>query len=154
MTAPAARPRARGRAGQANDAWESLLQAHAQVMRGFAAEDTWREVSMREYDVLYALSKCDVPQRIGELGRHVLLSQPALSRMVDRLEARGLVVRTQDPDDARSVRIGLTQAGLDAQRTVGRSHGLSVAAVMTAALTPAEMDQLTIITRKLQEAAS
>ena len=48
-------------------------------MKQFAAEDIWRDLSMREYDVLYTLSKCRAPIRISELNRHVLLSQPALS---------------------------------------------------------------------------
>ena len=59
----------------ANDAWEALLSAHAVLMKQFAAEDIWADVSMREYDVLYTLSKCDAPIRISELNRHVLLSQ-------------------------------------------------------------------------------
>ena len=81
----------RGRRRLANHAWEALLRAHAALMKEFAAEDIWRELSMREYDVLYTLAKCREPIRLGELHRHVLLSQPALSRMVDRLVARGLV---------------------------------------------------------------
>ena len=60
----------------ANDAWEALLTAHAAVMKQFAAEDTWTDVSMREYDVLYTLSKDPEPLRLSELNRHVLLSQP------------------------------------------------------------------------------
>ena len=79
---------------RANDAWEALLSAHAVLMKQFAAEDIWADVSMREYDVLYTLSKCAEPIRLGELNQHVLLSQPALSRMVDRLAERGLVKRT------------------------------------------------------------
>ena len=58
----------------ANDAWEALLTAHAAVMKQFAAEDTWTDVSMREYDVLYTLSKDPEPLRLSELNRHVLLS--------------------------------------------------------------------------------
>src|SRR5690606_39188719 len=77
----------------ANDAWESLLTAHAALMKRFATEDIWGDVSMREYDVLYTLSKCDQPIRLGELHRHVLLSQPALSRLVERLTERGLIER-------------------------------------------------------------
>src|SRR5262249_58186894 len=56
----------------ANDAWEALLSAHAVLIKQFAAEDIWAEVSMREYDVLYTLSKCREPLRISELNRHVL----------------------------------------------------------------------------------
>ena len=81
----------------ANDAWEALLSAHASLMRRFGAQDVWTDLSMREYDVLYTLSKCPDPIRLTELNRHVLLSQPALSRMVDRLADRGLVSRAADP---------------------------------------------------------
>jgi DNA-binding MarR family transcriptional regulator len=126
----------------ANDAWEALLQAHAALMKQFAAEDIWTDVSMREYDVLYTLSKCREPIRLGELHRQVLLSQPALSRMVDRLAARGLVRRSVDPADARGVLLSLTEPGRDQQRRVGRLHARSVTAAMTVSLTAGELAQL------------
>ena len=86
----------------ANDAWEAMLSAHASLMRRFSAEDVWEDISMKEYDVLYTLSKCPEPIRITDLNQHVLLSQPALSRMVDRLADRGLIGREPDPADGRS----------------------------------------------------
>ena len=95
----------------ANDAWEALLSAHAVLMKQFAAEDIWADLSMREYDVLDTLSKCREPINMTELNRHVLLSQPALSRLVDRLAERGLVERCSDPADGRGVRLSLTEAG-------------------------------------------
>jgi DNA-binding MarR family transcriptional regulator len=133
----------------ANDAWEALLTAHAVVMKQFAAEDTWEDVSMREYDVLYTLSKCQEPLRMTDLNRHVLLSQPALSRLVDRLAERGLVERVSDPADGRGVRLSLTDAGRAVQRKIGRRHARSVARAMTAGLTPVELAQLETICRKL-----
>ena len=133
----------------ANDAWEALLSAHAVLMKQFAAEDIWTDVSMREYDVLYTLSKCDKPIRISELNRHVLLSQPALSRLVDRLAERGLVGRRPDPADGRSVLLSLTDAGRATQRQVGRRHARSVARAMTAGLDPAELRQLEAACLKL-----
>jgi DNA-binding MarR family transcriptional regulator len=133
----------------ANDAWEALLSAHAALMREFAAEPIWADVSMREYDVLYTLSKCPGPARIGDLHRHVLLSQPALSRLVDRLAARGLVERKPDPADGRSVLLSLTTAGLALQRQVGRRHARGVAHAMTAALTQPELRELETICLKL-----
>jgi DNA-binding MarR family transcriptional regulator len=138
-----------GRRHIANDAWEALLSAHAVLMKQFAAEDIWTDVSMREYDVLYTLSKCPAPQRLGDLGRHVLLSQPALSRLVDRLAERGLVERCADPADGRGVRLSLTAAGRDLQRQVGRRHARSVARAMTAGLGPAELRQLEALCQKL-----
>ena len=133
----------------ANDAWEALLSAHATAMRQFAAADIWAEASMREYDVLYTLSKCPEPIRISELNRHVLLSQPALSRLVDRLAERGLVERCADPADGRGVRLSLTEAGRAVQRRIGRQHARGVARAMTAGLDPAELKQLETICLKL-----
>ena len=133
----------------ANDAWEALLSAHAGLMKQFAAQDIWRDLSMREYDVLYTLSKCPAPERMGELNRHLLLSQPALSRMVDRLVDRGLVQRQTDPADGRGVLLALTDAGLALQRQIGRRHARGVARAMTQELTPAELRQLEALCLKL-----
>ena len=141
------------RSHPASDAWEALLAAHATLMREFSAEDVWEDFSMREYDVLYTLSKCPGPIRLGELNRHVLLSQPALSRMVDRLAERGLVRRSADPADGRGARLSLTEAGLAVQRRIGRRHGRSVARAMLAGLTPAELRQLAELCGKLVEPA-
>jgi DNA-binding MarR family transcriptional regulator len=135
--------------GLANHAWEALLSAHARLIKQFAAEDVWQDLSMREYDVLYTLTKCPEPVRIGELHRHVLLSQPALSRLVDRLVERGLVERRADPADRRGVRLSLTAAGRERQRQVGRRHARSVARAVTAELSAAELRQLAEICWKL-----
>ena len=133
----------------ANNAWEALLSAHAVLIKRFAAEDIWRDLSMREYDVLYTLSKCPEPVRLGELNRHVLLSQPALSRMVDRLVERGFVQRRADPADRRGVRLSLTTAGRDVQRRVGRRHARDVARAVTARLSTDELRQLETLCWKL-----
>jgi len=139
----------RSRSQLANEAWESLLTAHAALMKRYSAEPIWDEVSMREYDVLYTLSKHDGPMRLYELGRGVLLSQPALSRLVERLGERGLVERAADPEDGRGVRLALTAAGAEQQRRTGRKHGAHVAREVGAALTETEMLQLEALTRKL-----
>nr|WP_042197404.1 MarR family transcriptional regulator [Kibdelosporangium sp. MJ126-NF4]CEL22937.1 Transcriptional regulator, MarR family [Kibdelosporangium sp. MJ126-NF4]CTQ90076.1 Transcriptional regulator, MarR family [Kibdelosporangium sp. MJ126-NF4] len=133
----------------ANAAWETLMSAYAVLMREFAAEDIWREASMREYDVLYTLSKCPAPLRIGELHKHLLLSQPALSRMVDRLVDRGLVERSSAPEDGRGVRLALTDVGRKVQQDIGRVHARQVARAVTARVSAEELRQLEAICRKL-----
>ena len=42
------------------------------------------------------------------------VTHPTMSRMVSALAAQGWVARRQDPEDARFLRLSLTQAGLDA----------------------------------------
>ena len=138
-----------GHSQRANDAWEALLTAHATLMKRFAAEDIWDDVSMREYDVLYTLSKCQEPINLTELNRHVLLSQPALSRLVHRLAGRGMIECRPDPADGRGIRVSLTGAGRVVQRQIGRRHARSVARGLTDGLTPRELQQLETICLKL-----
>lgn len=137
----------------ANSAWESLMTAHAALMGDFAAEDMWCDVNMREYDVLYTVAKSDQPMRIGEIQSGVLLSQPALSRMVDRLVTRGLLERSADAEDGRAVRIALTAEGARVQREVGRAHARSVSRDVGGALSNDELEQLRTLCLKLVQAS-
>lgn len=133
----------------ANDAWEALLTAHAVLVKELAAQGIWSAVSMREYDVLYTLARCREPLRPGELNRHVLLSQPALSRLVDRLVERGLVRRESDPADGRGVRLSLTDEGRAAQRQLGQRHARDVTRLMHARVDADDLHRLTAICRRL-----
>jgi DNA-binding MarR family transcriptional regulator len=133
----------------ANQAWEALLSAHAVLVKELAAQGIWRDISMREYDVLYTLSKCREPLRLGELNRHVLLSQPALSRLVERLVERGLIARCADPADGRGVRLFLTEEGRDSQRDLGLRHARDVARAMQTRLSGEELGALQAICSKL-----
>jgi DNA-binding MarR family transcriptional regulator len=132
----------------ANQAWEALFTAQSRLLRQFQGQDAFAEVSMSEYDVLYTLSKQDGPVRMGELGCSVLLSQPGLSRRLDRLVRRGLVERCPDPADRRSVLVQLSAAGRAAQKQVGRRHARHVADAMSV-LDPDELRQLRSLATKL-----
>jgi DNA-binding MarR family transcriptional regulator len=136
----------------ANESWESLLRAHSALMRGFAGERMWQELSLNEYDVLYTLRKAGCALRMSDLVDAVLLSQPALSRLVDRLDVRGLVSRDTDPADRRGVLVTLTDAGAAAQQRVGARHARSVERRMRAALSPDDMHALQRICERLQAA--
>jgi DNA-binding MarR family transcriptional regulator len=134
----------------ANEAWEALFRAQSTIAQQLAARDAWEDLVPREYGVLYALSTAD-PQglRITELGEDVLLTQPGMSRLVARLEARGLVQRVDDRDDGRACRIRLTAAGAAAQRRIGRVHARHVAEAMTRHLDRTELEQLLLLSGRL-----
>lgn len=76
---------------------------------------------------------------VTELGRRIGLSQPAAARMLDSLEAAGLLVRR--PGQGRSVSVTLTGAG---RRAAGRVLGARGAPLADAleALDDAERDVL------------
>ena len=126
----------------ANVAWEAMFRAQATLAREFERSGDWGDLLPREYGVLYALSKAPDGLRISDLGQDALLTQPGISRLVGRLEQRGLVERTDDPHDARACRIRLTASGIELQRGVGRAHARQVAAAMTRALTRAQLETL------------
>lgn len=67
---------------------------------------------VREWRVLACLRDRDgqMTTRLAELA---LLEQSRLTRIIDRMEARGLVVRRNDARDRRRVRVHLTAAGAD-----------------------------------------
>ena len=126
----------------ANEAWEAFFRAQATMEREFTEAHIWVDVLPKEYGVLYALSTAPDGLRISELCDDVLLTQPGMSRLVARLEERGLVERRDDPDDARACRIRLTSSGIESQRRVGAAHARHVAQAMTRALDP---DQLVVL---------
>jgi DNA-binding MarR family transcriptional regulator len=126
----------------ANEAWEALFRAQSTISQELTARDAWEDLVPREYGVLYALSSAPEGLRITELGEDVLLTQPGMSRLVARLEARGLVRRLDDPDDARACRIRLTPAGAATQRRIGRAHARHVAEAMSRNLDREELEQV------------
>ena len=133
----------------ANEAWEALFRAQSTLIQELSARDAWEDLVPREYGVLYALSSAPEGLRITELGEDVLLTQPRMSRLVARLEARGLVHRVPDPEDARASWIRLTPAGVATQRRIGRTHARHVAEAMTRNLDRRELDQLLDLCRRL-----
>jgi DNA-binding MarR family transcriptional regulator len=133
----------------ANQAWEALFRAQSTIVQELTARDAWEDLVPREYGVLYALSSAAAGMRITELGADVLLTQPGMSRLVARLEARGLVQRISDPEDARAFRIRLTAAGAATQRRIGRAHARHVAEAMTRNLDREELEQLLDLCRRL-----
>src|SRR3954447_10294196 len=107
----------------ANEAWEALFRAQMTIGRELEAGEVWGDLVPREYGVLYALSVAPDGLRITELLDDVLLTQPGMSRLIARLEDRGLVERLDDPDDGRACRVRLTPAGAHAQRRGGLPPG-------------------------------
>jgi DNA-binding MarR family transcriptional regulator len=139
----------------ATEAWEALLRAQVALLRRFADDDVWDGLSMREYDVLLHLSRCTGRRaRLRELHREVLLSQPSLSRMVDRLAVAGLVARAADPGDRRGTVVVLTDEGARTQRRVGLRHATSIRRHLGPVLDNDELRTLRDLCTRLQAAAS
>ncbi|HEX3842002.1 MAG TPA: MarR family transcriptional regulator [Acidimicrobiales bacterium] len=68
-----------------------------------------RELSRTEAGIMLTLQ--DGPQRITELAESEALAQPTVTRLVDNLQERGLVVRDRHADDGRVVLVSISPAG-------------------------------------------
>ncbi|MFF2843165.1 MarR family winged helix-turn-helix transcriptional regulator [Paenarthrobacter sp. NPDC057981] len=135
----------------AAETWESLFRSQVAVMRKLQSGPAFKALPVKEYDVLFTLSRCPSGQlRLNEINDKVLLSQSSLSRLVDRLEKRGLVERTTAPDDGRGVLLALTEAGSELQKTIGREHVRDIATLVAPALTADEQRELLRLTEKLR----
>lgn len=138
----------------ANEAWEALFRAQVMLARELAADGTWIELSSKEYDVLYTVSRAPRGLTMAEMNHGILLTQAGLSRLVSGLVERGLLVKTRDENDGRATRLTLTEAGRAAQRAVGRRHGAAIARAMTEALDHDELEQLRDLGRKIISSVS
>jgi len=134
-------------------AWEELFRTQVAIMRRLQRDPIWDRVSLREYDVLFTLSGAPGRQlRLRELAESSLLSQPSLSRMVERLAAAGWVRRDRAPEDGRGTLVSLTAEGAALQKEVGRRHVEAIAHYVGGALDDAQLQTLTEITGALRAA--
>ena len=133
------------------DAWESLFRAQVSVLRQLHTEFPTDLLSLNEYDVLFNLSRQPEHRlRIRDLNRHLLLTQPSVSRLVDRLAQRELVRKESDPGDGRGTIVCLTDAGYDLFRRVAVVHAESIAHRVGDTLTDTELSQLAALCEKLR----
>lgn len=132
-------------------AWESLFRAQVTVMRELSACFPSGEISFNEYDVLFNLAgQPGRRARIRDLTRHLLLTQPSVSRLVDRLAARGVVDKLPDPRDARGIVVAMTDDGYELYRRTAVSHAATIKRRVGGALEADELVALTEICTKLR----
>ena len=110
------------------DAWRGLLFAHARVIR--ALEDDMAEqhgLALSWFDVLGRLKQAPARRlRMRELEEASVFTRSGMTRLVDRIEAAGLVRRERTPDDRRGVYVAITPSGLDKIDEVWPDHVASI----------------------------
>lgn len=102
-----------------------------------------------DWKVLMSLQWAEENRRsAGELARRAELTSGTMTSRLDQLEAEGLVQRVRDPNDRRSVLVELTAQG---RKKVGQAMGVQgeKEKILTAALSPKEMEQLNALLRKV-----
>jgi DNA-binding MarR family transcriptional regulator len=67
------------------------------------------ELTLAQVRVMRRLARN--PQSLSQLGAELALAPPSMTRLVDRLETRGLITRERDETDRRKVVAALTEEG-------------------------------------------
>ncbi len=102
------------------------------------------------FEVMLWLHGQSEPVATSDLGSKTLLSRSQVSRVVDSLQARGLVERSTAAHDARSVRISLTSAGRDAFGAADQTRREALAEVFNDLLDDQDIAALEKIWAKLK----
>ena len=133
------------------DAWESLFRAQHEVF-GDISEDFHEDtLSQAEYDVLLTVTRAEeMTARLRDVTANMLISQPSVSRLVDRMVARGLIHKCADPEDGRGALVKATDAGASLFRKLASAHGRVIAERMSL-LSDEELGQLRDLTLKLRK---
>ena len=90
--------------------WLRYVSNH--VSQAFARKLESRDVTVAEWAVLRELYDAEAiaPSRLAD---RMGLTRGAVTKLADRLLAKGLVVREANPDDARAQTLSITPAGRD-----------------------------------------
>ena len=104
--------------------WRTFLYAHASIRRQLERElQAEQGMSMGEYELLLLLAYSpDRRQRMSEIADSMVLSRSGATRLIDRLEAQGLVARVSCDTDRRGQWAHITPDGYDRLRRAAPTH--------------------------------
>lgn len=110
------------------DAWINLMRAQQKILGAIEADlKSAGFPPLSWYDVLLELHRAgQAGLRPMEFESRLLLAQHNVSRLLERLEKAGYVIRQAHESDGRGQRIYATDAGLDLQKRMWPAYGAAI----------------------------
>lgn len=137
------------------EAWAAVLRTRALLVRRFeAALRSATGLPLATYDILLVLKEAKGRMTVQALGELTVVSRTRVSRIVDEMEATGLVVRRRNPVDRRSSFVELTARGRTALRRAAPIYLGAIRAHFTDHLTLSEARTIQAALAKVLEAES
>jgi DNA-binding MarR family transcriptional regulator len=131
-------------------AWMLLVGTHTRLWDRIEAQMRREHgITMTRYDVLAHLNLAGGQLGLSELAAAVTLSPSGLSKLLDRMDASGLIRRDPDPDDARAAFATITPRGRALVTRARESHHDLLRETFGASLTDRDVADLTRIMRRL-----
>ncbi|MFC6878429.1 MULTISPECIES: MarR family winged helix-turn-helix transcriptional regulator [Actinomadura] len=133
--------------------WRTMLRAQVQISRRLQTDLLAdHDLALGSYDVLMHLGEAPEGRlRMNDLADRVLLSRSGLTRLVDRLQREGLVVRQSCDSDARGLYAVLTPAGRARLDAATPTYQRGVREYVLSRLDEADLRQFGLILDKLAD---
>lgn len=132
----------------------ALLGAHIAVSAVLDASVAGTGHDQRTLDLLVRLALGpEEGERAVNISEQLMVSPSHLSRVIDRVEAAGLITRTPDPSDRRANLLVLTPAGIDVLDQIAPRLAATLDRVVHDTLTASEIETLVDLLGKLETAA-
>jgi DNA-binding MarR family transcriptional regulator len=96
----------------AETAFLELLRSADMLSRGLFKILRNEDISATQYNVLRILRGAPEGLPCGEIASRMITRDPDVTRLLDRMERRGLISRRREPQDRRTVMTRVTPAGL------------------------------------------
>jgi DNA-binding MarR family transcriptional regulator len=139
------------RTSPALDAWIRLLRGHAATTRELSAQlIAEHSLTINDYEALLHLSRAeDGRMRRVDLAGQLLLTASGVTRLLDGLEAAGLVEKASCTSDRRVTYAVLTDAGRERLEAASRSHVAAVREVFESRFADDELGELAALLDRL-----
>ncbi|HNB52173.1 MAG TPA: MarR family transcriptional regulator [Anaerolineales bacterium] len=137
------------------EAWGGFLSTYARINR-LVEEDlqSHSHLTHVEFEVLLRLSWNEHHRmRIQDLAAQSILTRSGISRVVERLEKAGLVIREEAEEDRRGAYAVLTEAGAERFRTASAAHQVLVRRIFLDMFTEEEKQQMAGFWKRLEQVA-
>jgi DNA-binding MarR family transcriptional regulator len=135
-------------------ATKTLITAAFLVTNGADRPYNKLGMSLSEVDVLAALARSEAGLNCSEIAETTLITKGGITGILDRLEARGFVQRLPSREDRRSIRIQLTEKGVEFCRELFAKLVNDDEEIFAKALNPAQIKQLskllTLVVRSIE----
>ena len=125
-------------------AWARLRQGHAAIVKTLNARLVrGHGLTVNDYETLLLLQgAADGRLRRTDVARGLGLTASGVTRLLDRLEAQGLVAKNVCSADGRVAYAVLTEAGRDKLEQASRSHSAAIDDLFRGRYTREELDSL------------
>ncbi len=119
------------------DAIDTLaLQLVAVTARALNEAADGLDLTLAQWRVMVVIGQRRAPLRVGEIAARIDASLPSTSRILRRLERRGLISTERDERDRRATLVHLTRSGVSARRKVLQLRRRTLAAALADGASP------------------